>query len=388
MARSYRLQNWEELERREVPAGVVSVLAIGNGTNGMDLTVTGDALGNEIDVFRDSSGSVHVRALGSTLLSYDPASTFPSGSTITVNTTPFEIIFSSSQGVFTGTVSIQLGGGDDQLRVWMQSAITRLDIDMGSGNNQVSVVSTDPDINIASGSGSDIVNLVNINNGGILSVSTSGGNDVVNLSNVEFGDTTISTGGGNDTLQFTGNNRFGRLRFSSGTYLGGLKVDAGTGNDLVWFASRTKVFRLLQVLAGDGNDRLWVNAAASSSDPATLEVEGPTGTVTAAINMGSGADLVRIGVGSGTGKSANLEVNTGQKTNIVMGAGNDRLYIRDAILGLLIALMQDGDDQVLNSWAGANVTVASGSKLNGGAGVDVLPAGWSAPAGLTVLSFP
>jgi hypothetical protein len=64
------------------------------------------------------------------------------------------------------------------------------------------------------------------------------------------------------------------------------------------------------------------------------------------------------------------------------------LFIRNAIFNLLIALLGDGNDQVLNNWGGSGVTVGAGSKLHGGAGVDVLPAGWTTPPNLTVVAIP
>jgi hypothetical protein len=133
-----------------------------------------------------------------------------------------------------------------------------------------------------------------------------------------------------------------------------------------------------------GNDRLLVAAAATSSDPATLSVDGPDGQINALIRLGTGNDLVRFGTGSGSGKS----VDFADQTRLELGSGDDRLFLRNAIFNLLIALLGDGNDQVLNNWGGSGVTVGAGSKLHGGAGADVLPAGWTTPPNLTVVAIP
>jgi hypothetical protein len=192
-------------------------------------------------------------------------------------------------------------------------------------------------------------------------------------------------GSGNDRASFSGNNRFGVVPSSPlDTWFGGLTVVGGAGNDLLTFTGRTQVLNKLNIDLGDGNDRLLVAAAANSSDPATLSVDGPDGEINALIRLGTGNDLVRFGTGSGSGPS----VNFADQTRLELGSGDDRLFIRNAIFNLLIALLGDGNDQVLNNWGGSGVTVGAGSKLHGGAGVDVLPSGWTTPPNLTVLAIP
>ncbi len=165
---------------------------------------------------------------------------------------------------------------------------------------------------------------------------------------------------------------------------GGLTVVGGAGNDLLTFTGQTQVLNKLNIDLGAGNDRLFVAAAATSSDPATLSVDGPDGQINALIRLQAGIDTVRFGTGSGSGKS----VDFADQTRLELGSGDDRLFIRNAIFNLLIALLGDGNDQVLNNWGGSGVTVGTGSKLHGGAGVDVLPAGWTTPTNLTVLAIP
>ena len=62
--------------------------------------------------------------------------------------------------------------------------------------------------------------------------------------------------------------------------------------------------------------------------------------------------------------------------------------MRNAFMSLLVALLGDGNDKVDNNWGTDNVTVGSGSLLDGGKGTDILPPGWTPPANLTVINIP
>ncbi|MEJ5276101.1 MAG: hypothetical protein WHU94_09335, partial [Thermogemmata sp.] len=108
------------------------------------------------------------------------------------------------------------------------------------------------------------------------------------------------------------------------------------------------------------------------------------GQINALIRLQAGNDLVRFGTGAGSGPS----VNFADQTRLEMGSGDDALFIRNAIFNLLIALLGDGTDRVLNDWGSDGVTVGAGSKLHGGAGVDLLPSGWTTPPNLTILAIP
>jgi len=161
-------------------------------------------------------------------------------------------------------------------------------------------------------------------------------------------------------------------------------VLGGAGRDTLSFAGTTGVGNKLSIDLGGGPDRLFVAAAANTTDPPTLKVDGPDGQINTTILTGTGNDVVRFGTGSGSGKSVQFE----DETRLNLGSGDDALYVRNAIFNLIIALLGDGNDKVLNNWGSSNVTVGSGSKLHGGPGIDVLPASWTTPTNLTVLAIP
>jgi hypothetical protein len=349
---------------------------------------------------------VKVIAQGTTVLHYDLSSTF-SASSITYT----QITFAAG-GI--RDLSITMGGGHDAVRVSVigDHGFGNFGVNLGSGNDSfLLLVSSSEDnsvesLSLDSGSGDDLVyvykpslllggtlstgdgnDTVYLNDCGVaISTSLGAGNDTL-LVNSCFTYHTFSAdlGSGNDRASFSGNNRFGD--FDEGEedpWYGGLTVVGGAGNDLLTFTGRTQVLNKLNIDLGDGNDRLLVAAAATSSDPATLSVDGPDGEINALIRLQGGIDTVRFGTGSGSGTS----VAFADQTRLELGSGDDRLFIRNAIFNLLIALLGDGNDQVLNNWGSSSVTVGAGSKLHGGAGVDVLPAGWTTPTNLTVLAIP
>jgi hypothetical protein len=136
----------------------------------------------------------------------------------------------------------------------------------------------------------------------------------------------------------------------------------------------------LLIYTGGGNDRVFVDNGTSGT--ATLQVFGTT-----VIRTDVGDDLVRFGAPSTTVGGPTVDLQT---TIIDTGDNNDAIFMEDAIMSLLIALLGNGDDKVLNNWGASNVTVGFGSLLDGGNHVvgDTLPTPWTAPANLTVINFP
>jgi hypothetical protein len=184
-----------------------------------------------------------------------------------------------------------------------------------------------------------------------------GGNDIVIIDNTIVGNNTyIYLTSGNDKV-FPGGNDV--VRFIPGTVIVG-------GN--------------LGILTGGGRDRVLVDPGTSGA--VTLKVFGTT-----SIRTGLGNDLVSFGVPFSTTTGPTVDL---QATVIDTGAGNDRIYMRDAIMSLLVALLGDGDDTVMNKWGTDNVTVGFGSLLDGGNHIitDSLPSSWTPPANLTVINFP
>jgi len=192
-----------------------------------------------------------------------------------------------------------------------------------------------------------------------------GGNDIVIIDNTIVGNNTyIYLTSGNDKVFLTSS------RFTQDVF-----INTAGGNDVVRFIPGTVIVGgNLGILTGDD----LVRVDPGTSGAVTLKVFGTT-----SIRTGLGDDLVRFGVPSSTGPTVDL-----QATVIDTGDGDDRIYMRDAIMSLLVALLGDGDDTVMNNWGTDNVTVGFGSLVDGGNGFDSPPSWTTPPANLTVINFP
>jgi len=403
--------NLERLEAREVPAGIVSVFASNASfLNTVNLVITGDDLDNQIDIVRQA-GQVKIIARGDTLLHYDLDSTYNYG---TVTPTYTEITFDASRGMRDVTIQMFSGNDDVRISVIGNHRFGNLLVSLGEGNNSFLLMGSSSTsasnknyvtfFSLDGGAGRDQIYVYKtFISGGTL--NTGGGHDSVYLNDIKGNSLSITLGAGNDTLlvhqlgltsfsvdlgsgddqaTFTGNNTFGSFNSLYNTWVGGLTVLEGAGRDTLSFAGTTVVDNKLSIDLGAEPDRLFVAAAANTTDPPTLKVDGPDGQINTTILTGTGNDVVRFGTGSGSGKSVQFEV----ETRLNLGSGDDALYVRNAIFNLIIALLGDGNDKVLNNWGSSNVTVGSGSKLHGGPGIDVLPASWTTPTNLTVLAIP
>jgi hypothetical protein len=378
----------ERLEERDVPAGIVSVFAQLDPSmitpTRIHLAIVGDGLDNQMDIIRNS-GEVKVVAQGTTVLNYIGS--------VTATVTPLEITFGSATNGIRD-LSVSLGGGSDLVRIVNNDTnnFGEVEVDLGSGNDSFLLAGVSPidngilNLSLNSGSGNDSIFIYNsFFPGGNTSLQLGEGHDIIAGSGIfSWGTLSVDMGNGNDQGIFSGTNSFGYYDIFDDSWSGGLTVVGGAGNDVLTFTGQTEVLNKLNINLGDGNDRLLVAAAANTSDPATLSVDGPDGQINARIRLQAGNDLVRFGIGSGSGPS----VNFADQTRLELGSGDDRLFIRNAIFNLLIALLGDGNDQVLNNWGSSGVTVGAGSKLHGGAGVDVLPSGWTTPTNLTILAIP
>jgi len=296
------------------------------GANAADVFITGDNQSNDIFVTLSSQG-IEVHANGSTTLALNPS-------------TPANWIVTN-----TSTLIILNPNGPNQ-----SPTLDNLYISMLNGDDKVSIGACTINNNLVirdSPGGNDIVIIDNTIVGNNTYIYLTSGDDKVFLTNSQFiNNVFINTAGGNDVV-----------RFIPGTVIVG-------GN--------------LGIYTGGGHDRVLVDPGTSGA--VTLQVFGTT-----FIQTHLGNDLVRFGVPSSTGPTVDL-----QATVIDTGAGNDKIYMRDAIMSLLVALLGDGDDTVMNNWGTDNVTVGFGSLLDGGNHItsDILPPGWTPPANLTVINFP
>jgi len=298
------------------------------GANAADVSITGDNQSNDIFVTLSSQG-IELHANGSTTLALNPS-------------TPANWIVTN-----TSTLIILNPNGPNQ-----PPTLDNLYISMLNGDDKVSIGACTINNNLVirdSPGGNDIVIIDNTIVGNNTYIYLTSGNDKVFLTSSQFSNNVfISTAGGKDVV-----------RFIPGTVIVG-------GN--------------LGILTGGGRDRVLVDPGTSGA--VTLKVFGTT-----SIRTGLGNDLVSFGVPFSTTTGPTVDL---QATVIDTGDGDDRIYMRDAIMSLLVALLGDGDDTVMNNWGTDNVTVGFGSLLDGGNHItsDILPPGWTPPANLTVINFP
>jgi hypothetical protein len=296
------------------------------GANAADVSITGDNQSNDIFVTLSSQG-IEVHANAPTTLALDPS-------------TPANWIVTN-----TSTLIILNPNGPNQ-----SPTLDNLYISMLNGDDKVSI------------------GACTINNNLVIRDSP-GGNDIVIIDNTIVGNNTyIYLTSGDDKVFLTSS------RFTQDVF-----INTAGGNDVVRFIPGTVIVGgNLGIYTGGGNDRVRVDPGTSGA--VTLRVFGTT-----FIQTHLGNDLVRFGVPSSTGPTVDL-----QATVIDTGAGKDKIYMRDAIMSLLVALLGDDDDTVMNNWGTDNVTVGFGSLLDGGNHImgDILPPGWTPPANLTVINFP
>lgn len=352
----------EVLEARCVPAGTVTIDGWGAG----NINITGDGLDNQIGITGTSNG-LQIDGLSGTTLALGPSLSGSLG---------FWVVFSSTSQV------VLLPGGPSA------PTLGQLYINMLAGHDRIQATTLQTpwqahgNIIILPGDGNDAVVLGGVTTQKALLIRDHLGNDLVQLDAVSAHDPSfISLGANNDQVRILG----------SGTVFDDdLTIWTGAGSDLVRFSPGQSLIKGDLVInttvpVGDGGDTVLVDYASLATDPHTLAVLGNT-----QITTGDGADVIRFGLGTGLGPSADL----GGTTNINMGNQNDRIFASRVIFnGVLTALLGAGNDQVLNNWGAASVSVAPGSVLNGGPpppglGADLLPAGWTAPAGLSVVGFP
>ena len=300
------------------------------GDNAADVYITGDNQSNDITVTLSSQG-IEVHATGSTTLALDPS-------------TPANWIVTN-----TSTLIILNPNGSSNPPL---SSLDNLHIYMRNGDDKVTI----GNCNI---------------NGRLVIADTPGGNDIVAINNTIVGNNTyIHLTKGDDKVFLTNS------QFSNNVF-----ISTAGGKDVVRFIPGTVIVGgNLGILTGGGRDRVLVDPGTSGA--VTLKVFGTT-----SIRTGLGNDLVSFGVPFSTTTGPTVDL---QATVIDTGDGDDRIYMRDAIMSLLVALLGDGDDTVMNNWGTDNVTVGFGSLLDGGNHItsDILPPGWTPPANLTVINFP
>jgi hypothetical protein len=369
----------ETLEGREVPAGTVNITFSGNSE--LFITLSGDNLDNDV-LIELNSNDIRITGNAGTTLNYSTTTLVGGWSVDTTNSTSSLLILVKTTSAVLGGINANMGQGNDRVDLQANAVLpinNNLTVDMGQGNDLVNITGTattaiqiNGDATFNLGNDNDAINIeyTEIYGNLIISEVTYSGNDQVRVSNSHvYLDTQILLAKGNDGF-YIDNSIFNNLTISA----------AGGNDTVVFMPGATSIYGNLDIITGGGNDRVIVFGSGSSASP-NVSVTGITRILT-----GGGNDLVRFGTSSSTGSTVGLGA-----TVIRTGAGNDKIYMRDAIMSLLIALLDSGDDQVINNWGADNVTVGFGSLLDGGTNTplgDNLSSPWSAPANLTVVNFP
>jgi hypothetical protein len=350
----------EALEDRSVPAGTVTIVGWGAG----NINIIGDPLANDIDV--TGSGPSQLTITGNAGTTLNSAGVPPAWVS---SSTPTQVIINLPSPL--GQLFISLRAGNDRVGVFNTIAGGNIIILPGDGDDTV-LMGADTTLKglfIRETLGDDYVQLDNVKARDPSLISLNLGNDkllILGPGTVFDDDLTILGGAGSDFIRF---------KPGQSSIMGDLLIDTSA-------------------VPGDGGDTLVVDWAVNPTDPPTLFVNGNTTILT-----GDGADKIFFGFGTGMGRSAILGVPSQgliPSVNIRMGNQNDQIFASRVGFQLLNANLGNGNDQVLNIWGTAGVSVASGSILDGSlpnpppppVPGDQLPASWSAPPGLTVVGFP
>ncbi|MGB0835436.1 MAG: tandem-95 repeat protein [Psychrobium sp.] len=193
-------------------------------------------------------------------------------------------------------------------------------LDLGNGNNKLTITGNAMGLNINTGDGVDVLNLAQVgpNTTYIANVSTGDGKDTVTVSGNAYAH--FDLGGGNDSLYVTES-------FVHGN------IDAGDGNDTI---EVTKGYAK-HITTGEGDDNVTVGDSTLSVDLGsgdnTLTV---TNNVGDAIKAKDGNDIVTIGSAS---------------NEITLGHGENELYVTESVAG---AITLGRDNDIVDIGANAN----------------------------------
>jgi hypothetical protein len=257
----------ETLESRCTPAGHVAAVL-----SGSTLVITGDATDNAIQV-EDSTGGVLVSGLSGTLINGINSQTFSGVSSLRIQ------MNQGNDVVYLGGIGWHcIEEGDVNLCVGIGGSLTlsgSLSVDLGAGNDQLTFINTSVggSTSIKAGAGDDVVavNGGNTFNGPVLVDLAQGGDNfgTANPGNTFNKALRIMGGAGNDvifiqnstqvggTLEFQGQAGGDRIIVAYSTAKK-LVIDTAAGNDYVQLDNAT-VHTSATVLLGTGDDELVVS---------------------------------------------------------------------------------------------------------------------------------
>ena len=244
----------------------------------------------------------------------------------------------------TQDINVNLLAGNDQLtmnNVYLNGSI---DIDMGVGDDSVTlghadVVSTRGDLSVVLGAGSDALNGRRIFIAGDQTHSGGEGNDSLTfdgfaspftLGTSAGGSANLATGDGDDAVSMV-----------YAFIVGALAIDLGQGADSFNIFG-SAVSGDVSVAGGLGDNAITVDTnfldasllIAGGDERDTVFVANGLGLNAVTINSGAGADLITV------------RNETAGRLEIDAGAGGDTVDVRSSVFDRLFALLGDDDDQL------------------------------------------
>ena len=183
--------------------------------NGPNLTVSGDAAGNSVEV-AVVDNQVILRGLSNTTINgtaaifviADNTDTIPGSIRIETGAGNDSVIFSPNVKV-SGMTWLDGGAGDDTLSLAGAVFQSAVNIYGRTGNDTISVqeVTTEGMLRIKGNSGNDLISLTNLRADGEIRIEGNGGADGVSFNNVTANSSVkIKTGTGNDDLVISKSN--------------------------------------------------------------------------------------------------------------------------------------------------------------------------------------
>ncbi len=276
----------ETLESRCTPAGHVAAVL-----SGSTLVITGDAKDNAIQV-EDSTGGVLVSGLSGTLINGAASQTFAGVSSLRIrmNQGNDVVYLGVDPGSLTlsGSLSVDLGAGDDQLTFINTYVGGSTSINAGAGDDVVAVnggntfngsvlvnlaqggdnfgtADTGPGPNafnkalrILGGAGNDVIFIQDSTQvGGTLEFQGQAGDDGIIVANSTAKKLVIDTAAGNDYVQL-----------ASATVLTSATVLLGTGDE--WLDVSLSTFGSTYFDGGPGTDTLSIDLVTVLGSPSTI----------------------------------------------------------------------------------------------------------------------
>jgi hypothetical protein len=246
--------------------------------DGSDLVITGDNAANDVQVFYDGVDVV-VRGLNGTTINgaagdfVAAAATNTLPDSVNVNLGKGNDLFYMSDGVVvTDDVHVESGKGNDKTVLFDLNVggniVIGLPFGLGDdpGNDAVLLESvTATTVIVDTGSGHDVVGLVNVSAAEDVIVFLGAGNDALSGTMQAVSNIIVSAGAGNDFIA-------GEMQ------AGGIGIDLEAGNDVLFLTDvdQNDAARTASINLGTGNDKATVGLS-SASFASFLSVTGSKG---------------------------------------------------------------------------------------------------------------